>query len=441
MSKGFLAYIFSFLGMLMCFQVSQAQDTISLAEAVNMALKNNYDIQLAKNNVEIAQTNNSYGMAGGLPSINGTASDQQQIQDIRQETAGAGGTTNTRVANGATANTLAFNVTGSLVLFNGMRVVATKKRLNLLEEQNKEQLNLQIQNTIAAVATAYYDIVRQQSYLKTLEKSIEAATSKLDIVNQQLKLGVSNNALLFQAEVDVNSLKQSLITQQTAVKQAYQDFKALVNPTLEQEISINDSISVDPNLKLDSLESYFKNNPEMLAAVLNTKISEQLVKETASQRYPTLRLNGGYNYNRNVASGGFFLLNQAQGPFVNLTLNLPIYNGNSFKRQQQSAKVAAQSSEIRKKSVELTYKTNAAKLWEAYQSSKQQLDLAQENYKIALQLLELVTKKFELRQATIVDVKMAQQSFENAAYGIVNLQFSAKAAEIELKRMAAKLDF
>lgn len=45
-------------------------------------------------------------------------------------------------------------------------------------------------------------------------------------------------------------------------------------------------------------------------------------------------------------------------------------------------------------------------------------------------------QKFELGQATIVDVKIAQQSFENESYRMVNLSYSAKMAEIELKRLA-----
>jgi hypothetical protein len=34
-------------------------------------------------------------------------------------------------------------------------------------------LNAQIQNTIAAVMVKYYDVVRQQGYIKTLQQSIE----------------------------------------------------------------------------------------------------------------------------------------------------------------------------------------------------------------------------------------------------------------------------
>jgi len=44
-----------------------------------------------------------------------------------------------------------------------------------------------------------------------------------------------------------------------------------------------------------------------------------------------------------------------------------------------------------------------------------------------------------LGQATIIDVKQAQQSFENASYRLINLTYTAKIAEVELKRLASQL--
>jgi len=71
----------------------------------------------------------------------------------------------------------------------------------------------------------------------------------------------------------------------------------------------------------------------------------------------------------------------------------------------------------------------------------QQLETQKQNYLLAQKLLDLVLQKFQLRNATIVDVKNAQETFENAGYLLVNLSFAAKSAEIELKRLSYRLDF
>jgi outer membrane protein len=49
-----------------------AQETLTVEQAIELVLKNNYDIQLAKNEADIAARNNSVGNAGMLPRINGT---------------------------------------------------------------------------------------------------------------------------------------------------------------------------------------------------------------------------------------------------------------------------------------------------------------------------------------------------------------------------------
>jgi outer membrane protein len=62
-----------------------AQQRMSLSDAINTALKNSYDIQLVKNNLEITNINNDIGIAGGLPVVTGTANDNEQITSINQK--------------------------------------------------------------------------------------------------------------------------------------------------------------------------------------------------------------------------------------------------------------------------------------------------------------------------------------------------------------------
>ncbi|MGV3595753.1 MAG: TolC family protein, partial [Sediminibacterium sp.] len=46
-----------------------SQGRLTLSDAINLALKNSLDIQLAKNNVEISTINNHPGVAGALPTV------------------------------------------------------------------------------------------------------------------------------------------------------------------------------------------------------------------------------------------------------------------------------------------------------------------------------------------------------------------------------------
>jgi outer membrane protein TolC len=85
--------------------------------------------------------------------------------------------------------------------------------------------------------------------------------------------------------------------------------------------------------------------------------------------------------------------------------------------------------------------TNVVKTYQSYQTSVQQLKTEEQNYLMSQSLLNLVMQKFQLGQATIVDVKQAQQSFEAAGFRLVSLIYTAKVAEVELKRLSNQLTF
>ena len=85
--------------------------------------------------------------------------------------------------------------------------------------------------------------------------------------------------------------------------------------------------------------------------------------------------------------------------------------------------------------------TNVTKTFQSYQTSIKQLNTETDNYQMSQALLNLIMQKFQLGQATIVDVKQAQQSFEAAGFRLVSLVYTAKVAELELKRLSNQLAF
>ena len=415
------------------------QKTLSLTEAVNTALKNSYDIQLAKNNLDITNINNDIGIAGGLPTVSGTATDNEQITSINQKYADA--TRDTKRPNVA-ANNLVIGVTGSILLFNGYRVVATKKRLEELVLQNQELLKAQIQNTIAGVMTKYYDIVRQQSLMKTILQSIDVSKKRLDILNTRKDVGLANAADTYQAQLDLNALVQSQQAQQLVIDQAKTDLLNLIfvkSAINDPYITISDTIIVDRTVNIDSIRNNLSKNPLVLAADRQVHINELIEKETATLRIPSIRANAGYNFNSSNSAAGFTLLNQSYGPFIGIGLTVPIYNGGIYKKQQQVASINTKNAMIQRDNIVLDNETDMVRTYQSYTNTLSQLSTEQKNYDLSIQLLDLVLQKFQLGNATIIDVKLAQQTFENEGYRLVNLNYSAKIAEIELKRLASRL--
>ncbi len=413
-----------------------AQQKMTLADAVNAALQNSYDIQLAKNSLEISNINNNIGVAGGLPTVTATANDNEQVTSINQKYADPA--RDTKRPN-VSSNNLSTGITGTILLYNGSRVVATKKRLEELSKQNQQFLSAQVQNTMAAVMTKYFDVVRQQTYLKTITQSIDVSQKRLDILKVRKEVGMSNNADIFQAQLDLNGLLQSRQSQELVIDQAKTDLLNLIYMKPDTRIDISDTIIVDRLVNIDSIRVRLGQNPLLAAADQQIHINELIEKETASQRYPSIRANTGYNFTSNKSAAGFSLLNQSYGPFLGINVSIPIYNGSISKRQQQVAAINTRSAVLQRDNLILNYESGMVRTYQTYQNTLLQLKTQLQNYTLSTQLLDLVLQKFELGQATIIDVKQAQQSFENEGYRLVNLNYSAKVAEIELKRLASQL--
>jgi outer membrane protein len=411
--------------------------SLSLQEAINIALQKSLDLQLLKNNVEIGKINNYIGVAGGLPVVSAAAADNEQKTNVNQEL-----NTGTIIKrNGAIGNTYTSNVSAGILLYNGLHVMATKHRLQELELQSEQYLNSQIQNTMSTVMIGYYDIVRQQTYTKSLDKSIEVAQKQLDIVKVQQSVGMANNADLFQSQINLNTLLQQKQAQQLVIDQAKTTLLLALNLKPDSLINVSDTIIVDPGILLGDVLNNLNRNADILAADNQIRINEFIVKETRAQRYPSIGANAGYNYNRSQTSAGNVLLNQNNGAFAGVTLAIPIYNGSAYKRQQKVAEINVQNAVLQKDIVSRNYSAHAVQTYQAYISSMQQLDSQRINLDLAQKLIDLELQRFQLHAATIVELTQAQQSFQNASYTFTNLSFAAKSSEIELKRLINQISF
>jgi outer membrane protein TolC len=408
-------------------------------EAVRIALKNSLNIELGRNAMKVAVINNSYGIAGGLPIVTGTASDQEQSTSIRQKYSDP---TDDKQSNNAFSNSLSGSINGYMLLYNGERVLNAKRQLGSLEAQARQVLNSKALVVVNNVLLKYYDVVRQQSYARTLQASIDAQKQQLAIVQAQQSVGLANNADLFQSQVDLNTQIQNLQAQQLIIDQDKTDLLTLLTLKPDSVIQVEDTILIGRDMQLSRIMSGVQTaNPDIMAANEQITINKYIEKQVAAQRYPSLGTNVGYNYSRTANSQGFSLLNLNYGPYAGLTLSVPIFNGNIYRKQQQVAGINIRNSELVRDTLLLNYTAAAVKNWQAYVNNLQQVETAKANYDLSRKLLDLVMQRFRLKQATIVEVKNAQQSFENAGYLLVNVSYAAKAAEITLLRYANMLTY
>ena len=344
-----------------------AQIQLSLQSAIDSALQNNLNIQVARNNIAIANLNNTYANAGGMPQVNAVLNNTNSLTNIHQNL--SNGVEISK--NNALTNNIATGVNGSILLYNGDRVKFTKKRLELLTEQSEHELNIQIQNTIANVMIKYYDIIKQSAFIDLLKKNFEFSKNKSNLISQRAIVGMANEVDRITALMDINNSTLAIANQEMLLRQSELDLIQYIGISPRQKIIVNDSILIDNSLVEKIIEERLNKNVDFVYSENIIRLNEILLKETKALKYPSIRMNAAYNLNYTKSSSGFNLLNESYGPSLGATIQIPIYSG-LVKSQEKVLNYQIKNAELAKEDKYKMMQNEVAKMYSQYQSLQSQ---------------------------------------------------------------------
>lgn len=177
-----------FIAMIFVAVMLNAQELLTPEDAVSYALNKNFDIVLAKNDADIAKINNNKATAGMFPKINISTGDVFNLSNVNQKFT-TGQTVN---KNWVPINSFNAGLNMNWTIFDGMRMFATKDRLAALQSLGDIQLKNQIQNTVAQVLEAYYDISRQIQQIKALQETAKISEERVALSQKKLDVGYSD---------------------------------------------------------------------------------------------------------------------------------------------------------------------------------------------------------------------------------------------------------
>lgn len=428
-------YLLSILSFV-CFQALTAQELLTSEKAVSFALEKNYDIILAKSQADIANIYNSAATAGMLPKINATAGDAFNLNNINQKF-----TTGQEVKKDwVPINNFNAGVNLDWTIFDGLKMFATKDRLEALAAVGDLQLKDKIQNTVASVLNAYYDIVRLQQQLKAFNTSLSISEERVKLTQQKFDIGYSDKTPLLQAKVDDAQMRINILKQKNAIEQSKISLNQLLGRSADIDFDVIDTIVVNYHPQLLQLkDSMMRTNFSIQSAYKNIDIANFQRKEISAQRLPLVKLNTGYAFSQNNSKAGLVLYNQSYGPSLGLNANIPLFSGGIVKKQLQasSINIAGQKVQLNKIKNDLDATLSAA--YKNYTYAQNMLALNEENVKLSEENVSITLNRFRLNQSNSVEMKQAQGSYEDALYNLILARYNAKIAEIELKKLSNDL--
>jgi outer membrane protein len=244
-----------------CFTI-RAQ-MITLDEAISTALKNNYDIQLARIDSTSAALDRSYVLAAFIPQFNGVIGKTWNSTDQKAKL--SNGTD--REAKGVRQNNLNASVNMNWLLFDGLRMFATKEKVEQLEVLGGLNLKNTITESVASLINTYYNIVKAKQSLKAVEEQMTISSERVTLADKKLSVGLGTKQELLQAQLDLNAQRAARIRQLTAIDQLKQLLNQLMAVDPKTYYDVVDTIPINMNMTLeDALASAPTSNPSILIA-------------------------------------------------------------------------------------------------------------------------------------------------------------------------------
>ncbi len=419
---------------------SYGQAILSPEQAISAALENNYLIKISNAQIKIAETNNTKGNAGMLPTITGNANKNYNVN-------------NTQLTffdeklpiidrKGVQNNTGNIGLSFAWTLFDGKGMYIARDQLGKLQSLAENNAKTLITNTVAQVLNAYYDVVRGEKRVKNLKKGLEISNDRLKLSKDRYEVGQGSRVDFLSAQVDYNQDKSDVIAAEQAVNNTKMALNTLMVKTPNNAIATVDSILIDQFLDLENIKaSVIANNPNLKQVRLNNNLAELDIKMMKAGQMPTLDLLSGYNYNtfnngagapQQTKNSQIFALNYGLRASVN------IFDGHNQKRRIENSKLNAEINQIQEKDLLNQLNLIVERSFQNYKNALELIKLETENYKIAHLNTEIAFERYRVGNSSAYELREVQRNAVAAETRLIEAEYSAKINEIELNRLSGK---
>lgn len=418
--------------------LGNAQEVLTIKDAVAIALDNNFEIKIANNNLNIDKVNMSEGNAGMLPSVTASVVDNNRIQNSSQTLQ----TGQVNSLKNAKNNSLNYGVSLDWTIFDGLRMFARYDQLKKLQQLGETRLKQTILIKIAEVNATYFDLVQQQQQLMAIDSTLLISTQRLQLAENRFKIGKASKLEVLNAQVDLNTDKVTLLRQQ----ELFANTKIKLNQILARDpktaFKILDEIKVDNTLLLPNLIELAKQqNPQLQTQIIAKNVSELQLKQVKAARYPVVSLNTGYNFQNTESSLGFTRESSARGLNYGFSATLNVFDGFAQNRNEKIAKLELENTKLAIEQQSQLLESQLSTFYQTYLTNLELINLEQNNEAIAKQNLAITIDKLKIGTITTIEFRAAQLNYVNARVRNSNAQYQAKLSEIALKELAGNIAY
>lgn len=414
-----------------------AQDTLQLADAIQLAMANEHGIRIAKNDAAIAQAQATAGNAGLLPSLDasGRANYSNQyskldfapgIQDVERS--------------GVESTTLAGQVGLAYTLFNGMGNFATYERAQLNELLADLRTRAQVEGTLSQVIALYYGIAAMDEDVAITQRILEISADRFARQEGKASLGGVGRLDVLNAKVDLQADSTTYILAKQRRDRSVRDLNVLMGRSSATSMQVSRRVDHVRVLAEDQLvQEAMNGNVLLVSATAQVRAAEVDQRIAKALRWPKLDLNAAYGINDQKNEVGVVLGTYTQGFNGGLTVSVPLFNGGRITTQMEAARLRAENAVIAEQQARLQVERDVRNAYATWSSQREVLRIQSDAVNTAQINFERTRELFQAGQLTGLQFRQAQLDLANAERQSVISGFDTKVAELILLRASGGL--
>jgi outer membrane protein len=407
----------------------QAQTrTISLEEAIQVALQENISLKVQQNNLEVRQMEKTQAMARFMPTVSAFAQVRRQsgIQFIPQEV---------RLVNTVTEDFFP-SLDANLTLFGGFRNTRNLQASRAAWQAQEDFVERSKQEVMFNVAFQYLTILLDQELVRIARENIETQQKQLVRVKGFVETGATFIGDQYNLESQIKNLE---LEEVRAINRLENDKTALARMLLLDPLTqfsvVAPNWDVAENLTdlppLSELYTLALQNRKDLSQQKMLELATQYQYQMARGNYlPTLSAYFSYSSYYNSTARAFDpngfptdqkvsfqeqIFERNPNRTVGLRLEVPIFNQFQARTQVARARVEHENALLNAKDTENVIFSELQTSWQDFEAAKASFEAAQAQFKAAKLGAETQQQRFDLGLATIIELTTANNTFVRAS--------------------------
>lgn len=428
---------------------ARAQKSLTLDDAIKIALQKNTTLQKNENNLISSQSNLKYAYGQLLPTLGASGSWRWDRSEGPGGTFVQGGTLVFRSGN-QESRTYQAGVSTSWTLFDGLANFAQIEQGKNDLESARLALQRVKQDIVFNTIANYYLVLNAKQLLKVREEDLAYQQKNLEIISERNKLGAVTLADVYAQQVNVGNSELALIQARNDLETLQSQLLTYLGMDVMADINISDPIENDSTKVLEG-EQFLKQY-ENLSAVVNDALNNRLDYRSAQYRLESANngitvAKGGYfprvtnNNSFGSTAGSIDELFKSRGYSVGLSINLPVFSGWATENNVQYSIVTAKTREIELVELERQIKIDLKKTYLDFQAAQKRLDVSQKNIQSAQQNRQIEQEKYNIGSGTFVNLLLASSQYTLALQTNINNRFEFYRLKSQLEYYLGILDY